>query len=244
MDLVWAVFEEDFPGAVEHDPSAIQVVLQPFTPGVDLLARCATDHRRAGSHDPPGMQLQSLGRIGLRFVLVRLALCGFGHVLAGPGEIDRQPLAVELIAGTFRMHLQHVHVVFEGGYLLGEVETERAAASDFDRQVRLQIRLQIRLGRGRSTAGLGLDARHEPLLAKIKAEPLQLADLEQLDAGHVRTAPLCALVVIAGQELDPHLAAAAVVRTQAEIDGVRGRDLLFAQLHVAGDHQEVIFGAG
>jgi len=137
-NLIASLFQPDRLGAVELDAAVLQVVFQALPAGLDLLARGAHDHGVAAGLDPPHLEIgQTRRRLGGR---VGEVAGRDRRLLAAPGKLDRQDLAVDLVAGPLRVDPHHVHLVLERGHLLAQIKPKRPPAPDVDGQVRVLCR--------------------------------------------------------------------------------------------------------
>ncbi len=233
MDLVAALPQKDRRRSLQRNLSRVQIDLQPFALDAHLLPRGPNDDRGAPGLDPSGLEvpIRPLLRRALGVLLARLGR-------AAARKVDRQLLAIELVARSVGMDPQHVDLLLERRPLLDRIETEPAQASDLHGQARTEI------GDGRRGARrrLGRSARHKPLRARVKVQSLEAADLEPGDPGDAGSLFLAGAFRVAGQELDPQIAPSTVVGAQAEVDGMGRPDPLRVQVDVAGNHEQVVFG--
>ncbi len=141
-----------------------------------------------------------------------------------------------MIAGAAGHGAEHVDPVFEREHLPVGMKLHRPPAADVERPGRYGVRAggEGRRAGERGLAGRGFEVHH-----------LQAADLKQIDPGDVRAGGAVVVGVLGLlQELDPQPRPSAVMRPPSEIDGVRGEDLLLAELDIAGDDSQVVFGPG
>ena len=118
------------------------------------------------------------------------AVCFAGGAAPGvrgrPREEDRKQLAAHVVAGAVGLDPQHVDLVAEGGHLLDQMEAERPAAGDLDRRgvrgERAQHRRARRLRLRRRPGRVAAERR-----AHVQVQPLDVFELELLDAADVRS---------------------------------------------------------
>ena len=137
------------------------------------------------------------------------------------------------------MNPLHVDLVAKSGHLVDEVEAERPSAGDLDRR-RLRGERAQRRARCRRLRPAGGRRRGRLIGELLQVQPLQVFELELLDAADVRSFLVAVVGSQARQELDFHLPPAARVRSPVEINVALAGDPLFAEIDVAGAYQQVV----
>ncbi len=223
--------------ALQADAARLQVVFQPLAARLAAGRRGANHDGVAEGFDRSGFEI---GGRGKRRCGGRPARLGLDIGLIAPDKIDRQPLAVHLIARPVGVQSQHVDLIVERGHVPFEIELKRPLAGDFDRRL------------GIAAAGRFVVRGNHHVLRVFAAQQHVHADfaqqLEGLDA--VDAQPLFVLVGFAfgrlgvARQQDCHLATAAVAGAEMKIDRVRGHHAIFGQFDVAGGDAQVVGRAG
>ncbi len=242
MDFVRALPQHRFAIVFQQNLSVDQVVPQQLPPRLDPLARRRHRdgvargldalrhevHRRrrfalGGWHEPHGTAVGGLFR--------RVAI----------DEVDRQPFAIESIVRALGVQPEHLNLLLERGDFARYVEAKRSLAGDFDRLVGDIVGCGVRRS-GIALGGGGAGGSARGNLPHLKVQPLNVSQFEGLDSGHAgRGLPLGRL---AFEQLDAQVASSAEVRPEPKIDGVRGSHFAARHFEVAGDDEQVVFGAG
>ena len=119
--LVCALLKKNLLPSVERDGFVQQMVFDSRRSGVELPAGCGDDDRFAQTFDPLGQQIERAG-FG-RLAIVRRPVY----------EMQGKHIAGDLIGRAVGIQLYNVDAIAERGHAAQNVETERAAAGDLDR---------------------------------------------------------------------------------------------------------------
>ena len=115
VDFVGSLLQHGLLAPAEADPAVGQRVLQLVPPGAHRLARGMHDDRIAGGQDALRFEVQRAVALAARFVLPGL---GRRPQLLPGCEVDGQPFATEVVAGTVGVNPPNIDLVLEEGHVL------------------------------------------------------------------------------------------------------------------------------